>query len=602
MSAGSRRLNILVTDAQELAGLGAIRSLGRAGRRVTAGYPVGEGAPAAASSRWCAQSVRYPDPWAHQMEFRQWLREQMRSGKYDAILPITEACVAALDAVRAENAAEGPLLLLAPSAALHYTLSKYHSTRNAIAAGIACPESVFLEPACQDDPDWDALNALGFPILFKTDNYLSPGGAYHKGGQYVAGDRASALATLHELARVPTRALAQQMVAGSGAGAFFLRFGGQVHLSFAHRRLHEVPYTGGYSSFRESCHDVELVALGRRVLEAIDYEGVAMVEFRRTADGRLLFLETNGRLWGSLALALHCGLDFPNALLECCLNGAPANLPTDYPDGVRCRNTYPGDLSHLFSILKAHPRPGDPPPPSRAKSALEFAALSVNPTIRHDHLWRSDPMPGFVQLGKAAALVSTKAAGRLAQPLANRRDARLLGRLAREYEARELRPHHFDPPPRRLLFLCYGNICRSPFAELYWNARAQEAARPMPEAISAGFIPEPHRSTPARIALLAAECGVDLSAHRSRVVGRADIDAADAIFVMDLNNWRDLMSRFPGAEGKACFLGAYADGGDADQMEIEDPYELDADGGRACYGLLKRALDGLFARVLASQP
>ena len=63
---GGEKLRILVTDAQELAGLGAIRSLGRAGHAVMAAYPNGQALPAAARSRYCAGVLRYPDPWRHQ--------------------------------------------------------------------------------------------------------------------------------------------------------------------------------------------------------------------------------------------------------------------------------------------------------------------------------------------------------------------------------------------------------------------------------------------------------------------------------------------------------------------------------------------------------
>ena len=73
-----------------------------------------------------------------------------------------------------------------------------------------------------------------------------------------------------------------------------MRFGGAVRLAFAHRRLHEIPYWGGYSSFRESCSDEQLAALGAAMLDATGHDGVAMVEFRRSrVDGQPYFLEIN---------------------------------------------------------------------------------------------------------------------------------------------------------------------------------------------------------------------------------------------------------------------------------------------------------------------
>jgi hypothetical protein len=64
-------MRILVTDAHELAGLGAVRSLGRAGHEVTAAYPAGPRL-AATWSRSRLRYCSYPDPWevvAPSMEF-----------------------------------------------------------------------------------------------------------------------------------------------------------------------------------------------------------------------------------------------------------------------------------------------------------------------------------------------------------------------------------------------------------------------------------------------------------------------------------------------------------------------------------------------------
>lgn len=83
-------------------------------------------------------------------------------------------------------------------------------------------------------------------------------------------------------------------------------------------------------------------------------------------------------------------------------------------------------------------------------------------------------------------------------------------------------------PPRLVLVVCHGNICRSPFA-------AALLRRLLPGAIgvgSAGFI-GPDRSPPAEATAAAARRGVDLAAHRSRLLTPALVRAADLILVMD---------------------------------------------------------------------
>jgi predicted ATP-grasp superfamily ATP-dependent carboligase len=408
MGLKGKPFRILVTDAQELAGLGAVRSLGRAGYTAIAAYPEGLERPASVWSRYCSGELRYPDSWRYQFEFRDWLRDRANNGAFDAVLPISEASVFGVASVRKDL--PGEILPILPSdSALEFTLSKFLSTRMVLSLGIACPATVFINDGTPTGEWNNDLSRLRFPIIIKTDNHLTAEGAYVKGRHFVCTEADEATRILRDLKQVKTRIIAQEMIPGRGLGVFLLRFGGTIHLRFAHRRLHEVPYTGGYSSFRESYRDDALVSLGEAILEAIGYEGVAMIEFRRGAiDGKPYFLEINGRLWRSLALALYCGVDFPRALVECYQNGCMTRNPPDYRAGIKCRNIFPGELHHLISILDARATMGSEPPPSKLGAVARFLGLSLNPTIRHDHLWWTDPLPGVVQAIHTAPLFAAR--------------------------------------------------------------------------------------------------------------------------------------------------------------------------------------------------
>src|SRR5690348_10495069 len=139
----TKRLTILVTDAHELAGLGAVRSLGRAGHIVLGGYPEGRARPPAAYSRYCYGAIRYPDPWRQQFAFREWLVDAGSRGQFDAVLPVAESAVAGVSAVR-DTISPHVILLLPSEAALRYSLSKYHATAMAAANGILCPKTLFV--------------------------------------------------------------------------------------------------------------------------------------------------------------------------------------------------------------------------------------------------------------------------------------------------------------------------------------------------------------------------------------------------------------------------------------------------------------------------
>jgi protein-tyrosine-phosphatase len=144
-------------------------------------------------------------------------------------------------------------------------------------------------------------------------------------------------------------------------------------------------------------------------------------------------------------------------------------------------------------------------------------------------------------------------------------------------------------PPRRLLFLCYGNICRSPFAHL-------AAARMLPECVveSAGFHPVEHRSTPADVAAAAQELGIDLSAHRSARVTQAQVARADLIVLMDQANYSLLTSHFPEAAGRVVMLGMF---GTPSALEIQDPYQQDAATIHRVLGQIVRSVEGLAAWI-----
>ena len=80
-------------------------------------------------------------------------------------------------------------------------------------------------------------------------------GSYRKGRCVTVSHEAEATAVLAACRALGAGAIAQELVPGYGAGAFLLRHRGEVRLRFAHRRLHEVPWSGGSFSFRGGVRD-----------------------------------------------------------------------------------------------------------------------------------------------------------------------------------------------------------------------------------------------------------------------------------------------------------------------------------------------------------
>lgn len=88
--------------------------------------------------------------------------------------------------------------------------------------------------------------------------------------------------------------------------------------------------------------------------------------------------------------------------------------------------------------------------------------------------------------------------------------------------------------PRSLLFVCLGNICRSPYAEVAMRAKVGDLT-----IGSGGFI-LPGRQPPIEALMSATSRGVRHESHRSRLVTAAEAANSDAVMVFDRFNVRDL--------------------------------------------------------------
>jgi predicted ATP-grasp superfamily ATP-dependent carboligase len=132
--------------------------------------------------------------------------------------------------------------------------------------------------------------------------------------------------------------LVQERTVGDGVGVFLLRTDRVTRLAFGHRRVREKPPAGGVSTCREAIvPPPALLAACERLLDALAYDGVAMVEFKQDAmSGEYVLMEINARLWGSLQLAIDAGVDFPSWLVAWAL-GRPWPPPPAPRTGVRTR-------------------------------------------------------------------------------------------------------------------------------------------------------------------------------------------------------------------------------------------------------------------------
>ena len=127
-----------------------------------------------------------------------------------------------------------------------------------------------------------------------------------------------------------------------------------------HERIREFPVSGGRSVCARSFYDEKLLDNGKRILDALNWNGSAMVEFKRTSDNNYYLLEVNPKLWGSLELAICSGVNFPLLMIENALNGTLIKSGNSYEKGMYFQWCLNGELyhffnkpSHFFQIIKS---------------------------------------------------------------------------------------------------------------------------------------------------------------------------------------------------------------------------------------------------------
>ena len=149
----------------------------------------------------------------------------------------------------------------------------------------------------------------------------------------------------------------------------------------------------------------------------------------------------------------------------------------------------------------------------------------------------------------------------------------------------------------RVLFVCMGNICRSPTAEGVFRQRLQQAGLLEQVTVDSAGTGDWHvgKAPDSRSSQAALRRGYDLSSMRARQVTAADFDRFDLILAMDQDNLARLQALRPRGRGAELdlFLRRY----DVALDEVPDPYYGGADGFEQVLDLIEQASDGLLAEI-----
>jgi len=124
---------------------------------------------------------------------------------------------------------------------------------------------------------------------------------------------------------------------------------------FMWKEIRSSPVKGGASTFSESIYDPEVKEYGLKLLDELEWHGVANIEFKLDKrDKQLKLMEINPRFWASVEVASRSGIDFPYLLCKIA-NGVQLEYSEEYDRNVKFHWLH-REIAHAMRKPNAIPR------------------------------------------------------------------------------------------------------------------------------------------------------------------------------------------------------------------------------------------------------
>ena len=149
-----------------------------------------------------------------------------------------------------------------------------------------------------------------------------------------------------------------------------------------------------------------------------------------------------------------------------------------------------------------------------------------------------------------------------------------------------------------ILYVCTGNICRSPMAEAYLKKVLTDMHKNNITVCSAGIAALEGLMPSAEAVRAMQSKGIDISTHRSQLLTVELLQKATIILVMTENHRNAILQMDPSAAGKAYLLREFDDNADSRALDIYDPIGLSGEIYDRCFTQIKSAIDGFVRKIL----
>ncbi len=542
-------LKILILGLTNKSGLAVARNLCKSGCDV---HAILFDDVAAKHSRYITKSFYLGNPEHNVEKFNHALIRHITENKYDVLIPIHDGALEVTRLIVNDISAFVNIAGLNEDNIYKYSIDKSELLSIGQKHGLIIPSGNVISSL--DKAECINFSKLKFPVVAKP---VSSAKVYHNKlmgfSVKICHNEKEVIDFVRENIWC-TSILIQEYIQGYGIGYNFISKNGIILNDYIHRRINEFK---GVSTLRESLppDKYDIRDKVKKMISDIGWNGVGMVEFKIMPDNTPVLMEFNGRFFGSTELSVYAGINLPDQFLKAfIINEEVERINKIKHCSVRYLHDEVLQFTQMLFKLKT-------------KDFFKwFLGLMVSFFKRNsfieDSIFKD---PSFVF---ALYIYDLKRYYKKVK-------------LSLIHKLIKIKPLNVESlhGVRNITFVCYGNICRSPFARLY-------AAKINHEYIfdSCGFVLQEDRMPPTNAVLAAKKFDIDLSCHTSKSLFSIDVHNVDLFIVMDKMN-SILLRRNGITEKKIRFICS---------NEIRDPYGKELSAFEDNYESIKEAMDRLF--------
>lgn len=285
--------------------LAAVRGLGRAGCQVVLASD--DLSTPSFRSRYLSARLPLPSPIREPGLHVERLAEEVRARGIDVVLPADDYAVYALSE---SGSAKGIVAPVPPVESYLTAQDKLATIALAGKIGVRAPATRCVQNARE------ALGAFPdgrYPLVLKLSRGNGAVGLRLARDSDAVEDYFADRPVYSDAVFDFERILVQEFVPGQTHDLCALFDRGRPVVGLTSRRLVTFPRTGGAGILVETTRNREIMECGFELLRALNWHGPAQVEFKLDPrDGKPTLIEINGRLWGTLALSIAAGVNFPD--------------------------------------------------------------------------------------------------------------------------------------------------------------------------------------------------------------------------------------------------------------------------------------------------